>query len=32
MGRMPRRDLTMLSDLNRYRARIDFDMFYWKED
>ena len=24
-------NMTMLSDLNRYRARIDFDMFYWKE-
>jgi len=31
MGGIPHRDLTMLSDLNRYRARIDFDMFYWKE-
>jgi hypothetical protein len=29
---VPTRDITMLSDLNRYRARIDFDMFYWKED
>ena len=29
---IPSRDMTMLSDLNRYRARIDFDMFYWKED
>lgn len=27
-----RGDVTMLSDLNRYRARIDFDMFYWKEN
>ncbi|GAF91548.1 unnamed protein product, partial [marine sediment metagenome] len=24
-------DLTMLSDLNRYRARIDFDVFHWEE-
>jgi hypothetical protein len=31
MGAVPDRDLTMLSDLNRYRARIDFEMFYWKE-
>jgi hypothetical protein len=30
-GGIPRTDLTMLSDLNRYRARIDFNMFYWKE-
>jgi hypothetical protein len=29
---VPTRDVTMLSDLNRYRARIDFDMFYWKEN
>jgi len=29
-GGIPRTDLTMLSDLNRYRARLDFDMFYWK--
>jgi len=29
---IPRTDHTMLSDLNRYRARIDFDMFYWKEN
>ena len=32
MGGIPRRDMTMLSDLNRYRARIDFDMFYFKEN
>ncbi len=32
MAGIPRRDMTMLSDLNRYRARIDFDMFYWKEN
>jgi len=31
LGGIPRTDMTMLSDLNRYRARIDFDMFYWKE-
>ena len=29
---IPRTDHTMLSDLNRYRARIDFEMFYWKND
>jgi hypothetical protein len=29
---IPRTDHTMLSDLNRYRARIDFDMFHWKEN
>jgi hypothetical protein len=29
---LTRGDMTMLSDLNRYRARIDFDMFYWKEN
>ncbi len=28
---IPRYDLTMLSDLNRYRSRIDFDMFHWEE-
>jgi hypothetical protein len=32
MAGIPRTDVTMLSDLNRYRARIDFDMFYWKEN
>lgn len=32
MGGIPDRDLTMLSDLNRYRARIDFDMFYFREN
>lgn len=32
MGGIPVNDITMLSDLNRYRARIDFDMFYWKEN
>lgn len=31
IGGVPDRDLTMLSDLNRYRARIDFDMVYWQE-
>jgi hypothetical protein len=29
---IPSRDMTMLSDLNRYRARVDFDMFYFKEN
>jgi len=29
---IPRTDHTMLSDLNRYRARIDFEIFYWKEN
>ncbi len=28
---VPSRDMTMLSDLNRYRARIDFTMFHWEE-
>ena len=28
---IPSPDFTILSDLNRYRARIDFDMFSWKE-
>ena len=28
---IPSRDMTMLSDLNRYRARIDFDVFHWEE-
>jgi len=28
---VPRTDYTMLSDLQRYRARIDFEMFHWKE-
>lgn len=32
MGGIPNRDMTMLSDLNKYRARIDFDMFYFKEN
>lgn len=32
LGGINRTDLTMLSDLNKYRARVDFDMFYWKED
>lgn len=32
IGGINRTDLTMLSDLNKYRARIDFDMFYWKEN
>lgn len=31
-ARIPRTDVTMLSDLNRYRARIDFNMFHWKEN
>lgn len=28
---IPSRDSTILSDLNRYRARISFDMVHWKE-
>jgi hypothetical protein len=28
---IPTRDMTMLSDLNRYRARVDFTMFHWEE-
>jgi len=32
LNRIPSGDMIMLSDLNRYRARVDFDMFYWKED
>jgi len=32
LSAVPRIDMTMLSDLNRYRARIDFNMFYWKEN
>jgi len=32
LGGIPSRDLMMLSDLNRYRARIDFDIFYWQEN
>jgi len=28
---IPRENMVMLSDLNRYRARIDFDMFHWEE-
>jgi len=28
---IPRTDITMLSDLNRYRSRIDFDMFHYEE-
>jgi len=31
LTRVPRTDYRMLSDLNRYRARLDFDMFYWRE-
>jgi hypothetical protein len=31
LGGIPRTDITMLSDLNRYRARIDFDMFHFEE-
>ena len=31
LGGIPRTDVSMLSDLNRYRARIDFDMFHWEE-
>ena len=32
LGGMPRSDISVLSDLNRYRARIDFDVFYWREN
>jgi len=28
---VPSRDSTMLSDLNRYRSRISFDMIHWEE-
>lgn len=28
---VPSRDSTMLSDLNRYRSRISFDMVHWEE-
>jgi len=28
---IPNSDLTMLSDLNRYRSRLDFSMFHWEE-
>lgn len=28
---IPSRDVTQLSDLNRYRSRITFDMFHWEE-
>ncbi len=28
---VPSRDSTILSDLNRYRARISFDMIHWEE-
>jgi len=31
LGGIPRKNMIMLSDLNRYRARIDFDMFHWEE-
>lgn len=31
LGGIPRTDVSMLSDLNRYRARIDFDMFHYEE-
>jgi hypothetical protein len=24
-------DIKMLSDLNRYRGRVDFDVFHWEE-
>ena len=30
-GGIPRTDVSMLSDLNRYRARIDFDMYHFEE-
>lgn len=29
---IPSRDLTMLSDINRYRGRVRFEMFHWSED
>jgi len=28
---IPSRDMTMLTDLNRYRARLSFDMFHIEE-
>jgi hypothetical protein len=28
---IPSSDMTQLSDLNRYRSRISFDMFHWEE-
>lgn len=28
---IPSRDVTQLSDLNRYRCRISFEMFHWEE-
>lgn len=28
---IPNRDLTMLSDVNRYRGRVKFEMFHWSE-
>ncbi len=31
LGGIPRTDVSMLSDLNRYRARIDFDMYHFEE-
>lgn len=31
LGGIPRTDVTMLSDLNRYRSRIDFEMFHYEE-
>ncbi len=31
LGGIPRTDVNMLSDLNRYRARVDFSMFHWEE-
>jgi len=27
----PSNDVSILSDINRYRSRISFDMFYWQE-
>lgn len=31
LRRIPTEDMSMLSDLNRYRGRIDFEMFHWEE-
>ena len=31
LRRIPSEDMDMLSDLNRYRGRIDFDVFHWEE-
>jgi len=31
LTRVPTTNYIMLTDFNKYRARIDFDMFYWRE-